>query len=188
MLILTNRLGRKEPNNIITGVDFHPEFQQIALGDKDTGEFQEKRLGHREEAEKFYGGLAGRGPESACENGASGHVRWLERIPENAGSTRWPMTPTGATYSGQAGGTTSAAKTFTLTNNMTVALTGISIGTTGDFAVSATTCTTSLGAEAKCTISVIFTPKATGTRTGTLSASDSASNTRKPRISKAAGK
>jgi hypothetical protein len=25
---------------IIIGVDFHPEFQQIALVDKDTGEFQ----------------------------------------------------------------------------------------------------------------------------------------------------
>ena len=39
---------------IIIGVDFHPEFQQIAWVDKDTGEFQEKRLAHREEAEKFY--------------------------------------------------------------------------------------------------------------------------------------
>jgi len=39
---------------IIIGVDFHPEFQQIALVDTDTGEFQEKRLAHREDAEKFY--------------------------------------------------------------------------------------------------------------------------------------
>jgi hypothetical protein len=47
----TNRLGRKEPNMIIIGVDFHPEFQQIASVDTETGEFQEKRLGHREDAE-----------------------------------------------------------------------------------------------------------------------------------------
>src|SRR6266705_3462280 len=46
---------------IIIGVDFHPEFQQIALVDKDTGEFQEKRLAHRDEAEKFYRGLAAAG-------------------------------------------------------------------------------------------------------------------------------
>jgi len=39
---------------IIIGVDFHPEFQQIASVDTDTGEFQEKRLAHREEAEAFY--------------------------------------------------------------------------------------------------------------------------------------
>jgi len=35
---------------IIIGVDFHPEFQQIASVDTDTGEIQEKRLAHREEA------------------------------------------------------------------------------------------------------------------------------------------
>jgi len=38
---------------IIIGVDFHPAFQQIALLDTETGEFQEKRLVHRQEAEKF---------------------------------------------------------------------------------------------------------------------------------------
>jgi hypothetical protein len=43
---------------MIRGVDFHPEFQQIASVDTDTGEFQEKRLAHREEAEKFYSALA----------------------------------------------------------------------------------------------------------------------------------
>ena len=86
------------------------------------------------------------------------------------------LTPATATYATQAVGTTSAAKMFTLTNNQTVALTSIAISTTGDFAVSATTCTTSLAAKAKCTISVSFTPAATGTRTGTLSVSDSASN------------
>jgi len=34
---------------IIIGVDFHPEFQQIAFLDSESGEFQEKRLLHREE-------------------------------------------------------------------------------------------------------------------------------------------
>ena len=86
------------------------------------------------------------------------------------------LTPATATYATQAEGTTSAAKTFTLTNNQTVALNNIVISTTGDFAVSATTCTTSLAAKAMCTISVTFTPSATGTRTGTLSVSDSANN------------
>ncbi len=42
---------------IIIGVDFHPEFQQIASVDTDTGEFQEQQLTHREEAENFYRGL-----------------------------------------------------------------------------------------------------------------------------------
>jgi hypothetical protein len=86
------------------------------------------------------------------------------------------LAPATATYASQAVGTTSAAKTFTLTNNQTVALTGIAITTAGDFAVSATTCTTSLIAKGKCTISVTFTPTVTGTRTGKLSVSDSANN------------
>jgi transposase len=63
---------------IIIGVDFHPEFQQIALVDSDTGEFQEKRLAHREEAEKFYGALAGEEVRVGME--ASGHARWFERL------------------------------------------------------------------------------------------------------------
>jgi hypothetical protein len=86
------------------------------------------------------------------------------------------LSPASATYPAQTVGTTSAAKTFTLTNNQTVALTSIAISTTGDFAVSATTCTTSLAAKAKCTINVTFAPTAVGTRTGKLSVGDSASN------------
>ena len=86
------------------------------------------------------------------------------------------LTPASATYAKQTVGTTSAAKTFTLTNKQTVALDDIAISTAGDFAVSATTCTTSLAAKGTCTISVTFTPTATGTRTGQLSVGDSASN------------
>ena len=86
------------------------------------------------------------------------------------------LTPASVTYAPQTVGTTSAAKTFTLTNNQAVALTSIAISTTGDFAVSATTCTTSLAAKGKCTISVTFTPQAIGKRTGQLSVSDSADN------------
>lgn len=86
------------------------------------------------------------------------------------------LTPASAKYPKQKVGTTSKPKTFTLTNNQSVTLTNIAISTTGDFAVSATTCGTSLAAKGKCTISVTFTPTQTGTRTGQLSVSDSASN------------
>src|ERR1700684_1288754 len=63
---------------IIIGVDFHPEFQQIASVDTDTGEFQEKRLGHREDAEAFDRALAGQKVRVGME--ASGHARWFERL------------------------------------------------------------------------------------------------------------
>src|SRR5204862_7177183 len=63
---------------IIIGVEFHPEFQQIALVDTETGEFQEKRLAHREDAETFYRALAGQKVRVGME--ASGHARWFERL------------------------------------------------------------------------------------------------------------
>src|SRR5882762_4993610 len=63
---------------IIIGVDYHPEFQQIASVDTDTGEFLEKRLAHPEEAEKFYRALAGKKVRVGME--ASGHARWFERL------------------------------------------------------------------------------------------------------------
>jgi len=65
---------------IIIGVDFHPEFQQIASVDTDSGEFQEKRLGHREEAETFYRELAAAGQKVRVGMEASGHARWFERL------------------------------------------------------------------------------------------------------------
>src|SRR6202051_738133 len=74
----TNKAREKGAAMIIIGVDFHPEFQQIALVDTDTGEFQEKRLGHPEEAEKFYCALAGQKVRVGME--ASGHARWFERL------------------------------------------------------------------------------------------------------------
>jgi hypothetical protein len=63
---------------MIIGVDFHPEFQQIAGVDTESGDFQEKRLGHREEAETFYRALAGQKVCVGME--ASGQARWFERL------------------------------------------------------------------------------------------------------------
>src|SRR5882724_8629484 len=65
---------------IIIGVDFHPEFQQIASMDSDSGEFQEQRLAHREDAEKFYRSLAAAGQKVRVGMEASGHARWFERL------------------------------------------------------------------------------------------------------------
>ena len=86
------------------------------------------------------------------------------------------LTPTSATYAARKVGTTSLEQTFVLVNNQTIALNDIVISTTGDFAVSSRTCTTSLAAKSKCTINVTFTPTATGTRTGQLTVRDSATN------------
>ena len=65
---------------IIIGCDYHPGFQQIAFVDTDTGEFQERRLQHREEAEKFYRDLAAQGMQVRVGMEASGQARWFERL------------------------------------------------------------------------------------------------------------
>ena len=65
---------------LIIGCDYHPSFQQIAFVDTDTGELQERRLEHREEAEKFYRDLADQGMKVRVGMEASGHARWFERV------------------------------------------------------------------------------------------------------------
>jgi hypothetical protein len=65
---------------IIIGVDFHPEFQQIALLNTTTGEVEEKRLAHPDEAETYYRALATAGETVRIGMEASGHGRWFERL------------------------------------------------------------------------------------------------------------
>ena len=65
---------------MIIGCDYHPGFQQIAFVDTETGELQERRLEHREEAEKFYRDLAAQGIKVRVGMRASGHARWFERL------------------------------------------------------------------------------------------------------------
>jgi transposase len=48
--------------------------------DTETGELQERRLQHREEAEKFYRDLGAQGASVRVGMEASGHARWFERL------------------------------------------------------------------------------------------------------------
>jgi transposase len=74
---------------IIIGVDFHPEYQEIASVDTETGEYQEKRLAHPKEAEEFYRSLACVGQVLRVGMEASGHGRWFERLLEGLGVELW---------------------------------------------------------------------------------------------------
>jgi transposase len=65
---------------IIIGCDYHPGFQQIACVNTETGEMEERRLNHREEAEQFYRDLQGRGLGIRVGMEASGHGWWFERL------------------------------------------------------------------------------------------------------------
>ncbi|MGA2986793.1 MAG: DUF3443 family protein [Terriglobia bacterium] len=103
------------------------------------------------------------------------------------GSNSTPTTTTGSpavTLSGpltfsSGVGVASAPQSETVTNSGTATLTFTSITiTTGStvFQAPSNTCGTSLGAGSACTISVVFTPTATGAASGTLSIADNASD------------
>ena len=72
---------------LIIGCDFHPGFQQVAIFDNRTGEMEERRLQHREEAERFYGALGERPVRVGME--ACGHYPWFERLLEDVGIELW---------------------------------------------------------------------------------------------------
>ena len=74
---------------LIIGCDYHPGFQQIAYVDSETGEFQERRLQHPEEAEKFYRDLGERKVRVRVGMEASGHARWFERLVEEVSFELW---------------------------------------------------------------------------------------------------
>jgi hypothetical protein len=71
-------------------------------------------------------------------------------------------------------GTKSSARTVTLTNHLSSALTFATVSASPGFAVASNTCGASIGAGASCTVGVTFSPTATGSVTGTLTFTDSA--------------
>jgi minor extracellular serine protease Vpr len=83
----------------------------------------------------------------------------------STGSLTFPSTTVGSSSAAQ-------KVTFSNTGTATDSLGITSIAASGDFHVQKNTCGTSLAAGTSCTISVIFRPTATGTRTGTLTIKD----------------
>jgi centrosomal CEP192-like protein/uncharacterized protein DUF5719 len=83
------------------------------------------------------------------------------------------LSPSSLSFGNQHVGTTSAAQNLTLTNSGNEALAISSITASGDFGQT-NTCGVSLAANSSCTISVSFTPTASGSRSGTVAVSDNA--------------
>jgi len=100
-----------------------------------------------------------------------------QQVPLSGTGTTAELTPTSLSFGSVKVGTTSAAKTVTLKNVGTTAITISSItiaGTeAGDFGET-NGCGSSLAASASCTISVTFKPTTTGNRSATLKVTDSA--------------
>ena len=89
-----------------------------------------------------------------------------------AGGANVTLSPSSLTFASTAVGTASSAQSITVNNSGSAA---IMLGTpvlTGDFALSSSTCGSSIAASASCTVSVLFKPTAAGPRSGTLSLTD----------------
>jgi hypothetical protein len=88
--------------------------------------------------------------------------------------------PASLTFAGMVVGSSSASQSVTLSNGLATAVNIGSIAITGtnasDFAISATTCGATLAASANCSATLVFSPGALGTRSATLSFTDSATN------------
>jgi hypothetical protein len=78
------------------------------------------------------------------------------------------VSPGALNFGSVATGTTSAAQTVTVSNPTGSAASVSSISASGDFAQTSN-CGSSIAANGSCTVSVTFTPTATGSRTGSLS-------------------
>jgi hypothetical protein len=89
-----HRLGRKEPNMMIIGVDYHPSFQAVAFLIEETGECGEQELNHSDgQAEKFYRDLKQRGISVRVGMEATGYSRWFERLLAELGFEVWMGDP-----------------------------------------------------------------------------------------------
>ena len=80
------------------------------------------------------------------------------------------LSPASLAFGSIAVGSTSAAKTVTLTNNESTSL-NISRAATSDYSISSTTCAATLASKASCTMSVTFHPKQNGNVEGAVAVS-----------------
>src|SRR5450755_2888633 len=89
------------------------------------------------------------------------------------------LNPTSVSFGNQAVGAASTAQTVTLTNtgsaSLSVSTIAIAGTNSGDFAQT-NNCPSSLAANATCTVNVTFTPGAAGARSGSLTLTDTASD------------
>lgn len=96
-----------------------------------------------------------------------------------SGSGILPVTVTASLgFGSQKVGRTSASKTVSIKNDLSATLTFSTFffggANPGDFQQSATTCGSTLAAGASCTVSIVFTPAATGSRSAVLNIVDNA--------------
>ncbi len=106
------------------------------------------------------------------QDDAAGSPHFVNLSGTGSGGTA-ALAPASLVFPTQPVGSSSAAQNVTLTNSGNAALNITSIQATGDYAQT-NACPATLAPSFGCTVSVIFTPTASGMRSGTLSISDDA--------------
>lgn len=106
------------------------------------------------------------GAVNLTANGASGDVTLA--LTGNAVRPAAAMSRTSVAYPNMLVGITTAAEVVTVTNSGNLPLTIASVAVTGDYAQTNDCPAEPIAAGASCTVSVTFTPTATGNRAGTL--------------------
>jgi len=102
---------------------------------------------------------------------AATYGRGIWQTPLWSATTGWTsatVAPGALTFGSNSLGTVSAAQTVTLTNTGTLGLTTSAITVSGDFSETDDCQTATVAAGGICTITVVFTPTATGSRTGQM--------------------
>jgi hypothetical protein len=136
---------------------------------------------------------AGEFPNALAVADFNGDHRPDITIVDQTGSRQYVLLNTGAValspttplaFKKQQHGTTSAPQTVTLTNTGKIELKISAIKAAGQFGVGST-CGASVAAGANCTISVTFSPKTQGAKSGTVTINDSASS--KPQVIELSG-
>ncbi len=84
------------------------------------------------------------------------------------------LTPSSLTFAGTGVGLSAPAQAITLTNNGGLPLNISKQTISGDFAIAVSTCGSTLGVNAACSMTVVFTPTAAGNRPGVLTLTDDA--------------
>ena len=84
------------------------------------------------------------------------------------------LTPLTLTFPATTINATTAAQNITISNTSATPIALKTPTITGDFAIAANTCASTLAPSTGCTVSITFTPTASGTRTGTFTITDDA--------------
>jgi parallel beta-helix repeat protein len=110
---------------------------------------------------------------------SAGQLSDFEVFPSGSGggtpSATLSTNPSSLTFASQALNTSSSAQSVTVSNTGTAAANVSGVAATGDFSQT-NTCGSAIAAGASCTVSVVFKPTASGTRSGSLTVSSDASN------------